>query len=77
MRPIVSAAVDCSYSTVISKTSCKVPGAATAAVSFICSEKGRDRFSHTCAGRQLLRIDFAGDTAAPAGRLNIEGMYIT
>jgi len=36
--------------------------------------KWRDRFSHTCAGRQLLRIDFAGDTAAPAGRVN---MYIT
>lgn len=35
-------------------------------------EKGRDRFWHTCAGPQLLRIGFAGDTAAPAGRVNID-----
>jgi len=35
-------------------------------------EKGRNRFSHTCADRQLLRIGFAGDTAAPAGRVNID-----
>jgi len=38
------------------------------------AKKGETVFSHTCAaGRgQLLRIDFAGDTAAPAGRVNID-----